>query len=234
MALASWQLCLGIVAFYLFDSIRLLFRNEVIFSESGGRWHVHFADDRWVMFGKCLYLPNPLTPWRAPFRTSWSPAAKPAAKALLPLASLWPLRVLVAVVSGLLLIVLPIALLRLSAFWQLCALVSCYLLIISLLAILWRRRDLLSLSAHRWRQLALDALICPPFALNTLRKLTFDAPMSLDAVEIARHVLDKAQLAAFVTTLLARLDIELQWLEDGDDAIIGLNRYRQQLQEMLA
>lgn len=236
MLSASWQLCLGIIAFYIGDSLRLLFRNEVIFSESGGRWRFHFADDRWVVFGKCLYLPNPLTPARAIFRASWSAGAEIGGElpaVLLPMTSLMLVRGLIVALLGLLVVVLPTALVRLRSSWQLCVLAASYLLIVSLLGLLWRRRDILSLTAKRWRQLALDALICPPFAINTFRKLTFDAPMSLNAVDVARELLDAQSLLLFLRTLIDRIDIQLQWLDDDDETRAQMNRYRQQLQEML-
>lgn len=232
----EWQLCFGIVAFYLFDSSRLLYRDEVVFSRSGGRWRFHLPGDRWLLLGRSLHVASPLAPYVALVRARWHPG--------LPLDAgdgdtnmhamrLLAVRCLATALLVAIVIALPVAQSRFGSPGLLVVLAVAYTLIIVLLAGVHRHRDKLDMTARQFWSLASDALLCAPFAINTFRKLTLQTILPRNALAFAAEVLDDEQFKAFVTALIGRLDADLQLRDDDDPQAATLAASRRQLEAML-
>lgn len=231
----EWQLCLGIVAFYLFDSSKLLYRDEVMFTRSGGRWRFHLPGDRWLLLGRSLYVANPLTPYAAMVRARWHPELSPDSgngSTNMHATRLLAVRCLATALLVVTVIALPASLSYFGSPGSLAVLVFVYILIVALLIGIHRHRGTLGLTSRQFWALASDALLCAPFAINAFRKLTLQTISPRDALVFATEVLDDEQLRIFVTALIDRLDADLRFHDDDDPQAATLAACRRQLEAM--
>lgn len=228
-------LVLGIIGFYLYDSVLMLSPNELVLMESGGRWHC-FVPRTDVQFGgKYLFLPNPLLPVQTLYRLDWlTPSADRVDSAALKgfLAGQRYLRPVVGVLFILLAFALPAAValvvpLRLT----LALLGETYLFICVALALIYWQRAALKLDGKGVAKLASDALLCAPFSLNLVRKLGLGYAWRGDTLQYAREVLKPEAFEEMKTSLLRRIERDLEMTEDGDAHSTALIAVRQRLVE---
>ena len=73
------MLVLGVIGFYMLDSLMLLYVNELIYVQANtkGQWFFICPKLRWQILGKVPCIPNPLTPSSPLFRVSW-PVSSPS------------------------------------------------------------------------------------------------------------------------------------------------------------
>lgn len=194
---ASLELLLvvGVVGFYLHDAMLLLHFDELVFVRAGRRWLASAGGSQWG--GRFLFMPNPLMPAQPVFRGSWlAPAAEaPPALPDLPrfLAGLRPFRVLAVTLWVQQLLVLPALLWAYPhplAVLALFALV--YATVVALAVLLWRRRARLGLDRRAATALAVDCLLCPPHAINIVRRISLQRLLPRDVLAFAASVLDPA------------------------------------------
>ncbi len=225
---------------YLYDSALLLYSNEaVLVCARHNRWLAGFGSNRTTLRGRQLYLPNPLTPTRPVYRLSWTleatadlPAhsAPPAADtaAVAPLAVnpggdwtanrplLRRLAPLVWSLAAALFIALPVALYgRLGDWLIVCAFGLVYTNLVVMLALLWLVRKRFNLTGRAFAQLAFDLVLCPPFALNLVRKLSLQVIVKEDFANAAKRLQQAPEWQLTQAELLARLDDEIASEEDG-------------------
>lgn len=175
---------LGAVAFYLWDSLQLLYQDELVV-ERDARWHVSSGSDL-LLGGRRPYLPNPFLPHRLLFVIDWTraragdAAVRRAALGTLE-RTLAPVRGVVLVLAALLFLVLP----PVSWFYGagaalLFVFAAVYLFILVGLAFVYARRAALGLALRPLLGLALESLACAPFALNLVRKISLMHSSQLD------------------------------------------------------
>lgn len=207
---ASLELLLaaGIVAFYLQDATLLLHFDEIVFTRTRAGWRASAGGLQWG--GRFLFVANPLTPARPLLRGSWLSADTGAASAP-EVPSFAPLRPF-GWLAGLLwlqqLLVLPVLLLAYPhPLALLAAFALVYATVLLLAAMLWRRRAHLALDRRACGALALECLLCPPHAINIVRKLGLRRGMPGDALAFAAQVLDADAMRALGQPVTARLDL---------------------------
>ena len=232
-------LILGVLGFYLYDSAILVFSNELIFVESYGRWSVSLPSARWRLMGKLLFFPNPLKADSLIFRSAWSttnyysnPELEDMSKLLAPMGFL---RILVLLLKVLLAIVLPFVMFRLGTGVEfLMVLFLMYFTIISMLCCVYIKRTNLGLDKKAFASLAFDAIACPPFAINLLRKISLRHVLCKNPIEFAAKKLEPHSFKRFVEELDKKLSEELE-CEDEENSLrsIELIKYRENLLGML-
>lgn len=215
---ASLELLLvvGVVGFYLHDAMLLLHFDELALVRAGRRWLARAGGSQWG--GRFWFMPNPLMPAQPVFRGSWlTPAAdKPPASPDLPrfLLELRPFRVLATALWMQQLLVLPLLLWTYPhplAVLALFALV--YATVAALALLLWLRRARLELDRRAATALVVDCLLCPPHAINIVRRISLQWPLPQGVLAFAASVLDpdaRRQLRQVI-------DGRLQWAGAGDD-----------------
>lgn len=229
---SEWHLVAGIFALYLFDSIRMLYANEVMFSAIGGRWRYRAAGT-WLLSGRSLHVCNLLTPFAVTVRAHWSPRSVECATTTVLDASSRRVTLEQALSGALLmavLVVVPLALVLFGNRAFLAALLLVYVLIMVQLVQIWRQRKKYGLGPKQYWLLAADGLLCAPFAINTYRKLTLRTWAGQDALVLACRVLEPQQLDAFVKMLIVKVDADIQ-LYDDNDALLGrLGNFKSKLE----
>ena len=234
----EFWLVLGIVGFYLYDSLVTLQPGELVLRESGGRWNFFVPASDWQFGGKYVYLPNPLLPVQTLYRLNWHipEAARvdtDAMRAFLHAQRF--LRPVVVVLFALLLIVLPFAICRLATIRVLLALVAeTYLFLVASAILLVRQRAALRLDPKAAAKLALDGLMCAPFSLNLIRKLGLGYRWQGDPVLFARDVLKPERFAELRETLMRRIDRDLEMTDEGESMHETLQQARRRFSDMAA
>jgi len=223
----QWLLVVAVAGLYLYDSAMLLFHNEVVL-EARGQRYVISAGSAMEFGGRHPWLPNPCFPHRALARLSWplagSPDWRPArwrrARLALSVIAPWTWWLL-----GLFFVGLPLVLRFGSDVVLLGWLVLTYLSIAAMLAQVWRRRKVLGLAPRAVLALAIDALLCAPFALNMVRKISLRQSASASLRGFTSSMLSAAERTAVAGLLRDRIHTSLDHLEPGSEAGAALGAY---------
>jgi len=220
MALSEpWVLMAGVLGLYLYDAALLLFHDEVVL-EARRRGFVVSGGSSLELGGRHLFMPNPCCPHRVLLRLAWSGTASPLQRVRwqrvgFTLAALAPWTWLLL---GLFFVGLPCALWFGSHAVLLGWLLLTYLVIVVMLAQVYRRRKALNLSARAVLALAFDALLCAPFALNIVRKISLRQQAVPDLRRAAASMLTPAQQATLLDLLRGRIRTSLDFVEPGSAA----------------
>lgn len=211
----------GIVLMYLYDSALLLYHDEVAFEARGGG--IVSGGLVLELGGRLLFVPNPLAPHRPLYRLSWLAAARPGsgggAASLRRLA--WRLSIL-APWSLLLLVLffvgLPACLWLAGTNAALLAwLAATYASILAALGVAVVQRRRLALTNRQLWSLARDALLCPPFALNLVRKISLEHSRRLDLRAVLSDTAGAGATADLARGVQSRIATSLTFAEAGGD-----------------
>jgi len=233
---SEWWLPIGALAFYLYDSLLWLYGDELVLIRRASRWD-HAAGSERLLFRRRLYLPNPLTPQRPLWRACWSDFSRrdklTDLNALTSLVqTLRPLRALVTVLWLLIVVVLPVAVAsgaRPAILLALFAVV--YSFAATMVVWLWCQRATLGLSARSCRALSFDALACPPFAINLVRKISLLTTLKGELLTQAGAAFDAPALASLRATLIRRVTERLAVEAVGSVRHTTLAAYHSELME---
>ncbi|MEJ2347322.1 MAG: hypothetical protein P8090_18380 [Gammaproteobacteria bacterium] len=229
----------ALVGFYILDSARLLYADEFLYLEVGGRWKPGGLGSGVEIVGRILWIPNPLMPGHVFVRLCWPGNVaheEPGELASFPalVRVLNPLRYLTAGLFSLLVAGVPIALSRFGGDVAVTALASLvYLTILVMLVIAYRRRRVLGLSGAAFGKIAFDSLVCPPLALNLVPKLSSRRAVRSDALIVGRRLLDGTDYEGLLTALSRRLERELGGEAEGTDRYSVLEVHRMWLEQEL-
>jgi hypothetical protein len=223
-----------VVGLYLYDSAILLFCNEAVLIARGKtQWLAGFGANRTTLRGKELYLPNPLRPTQALFRLAWQfeglvlPGSQPWSETYKAFQGFSPF-----VWSLLMLMYLLLPAVLFARFGDLMILSVFIMIYINVFAIvfkLWLDHGTLGLSHRNCAFMALDMLVCPPFAVNVIRKLSLRVPVTEDFALAAQRLLSVADWEVVRFELLERLDSEIACEIEGSPRQAALTLRRASL-----
>lgn len=227
---------LGIVGFYIYDSAHLYFYNEFNLQKGlGSTFKSQLISRQLNVFRKYLFIPNLLLSHQLLFKCAWKIKdselimhsddirhLKNISQTLKPLQ--W-INILVFVLT---LAILPFLILFKADYLAVAIiLVIIYSLnLISILFVIVKRKKL-QLSWLKIMQLLLDALLCPPFALNLLRKISLNYHAKTDGILLAAQILNPQQYQQLLDEIL--LDIQALKIASNEKNIVQLELREQQL-----
>ncbi|HEY4367718.1 MAG TPA: hypothetical protein VGN07_10845 [Steroidobacteraceae bacterium] len=225
---------LGAIAFYLFDSAALLSTRELLFERQRKRWQVLGGSD-FLLLGRRPVLPNPLTPYRSIFLISWHDDVNAAESSTATIdaftRALRPIQWIVSLLLALLLVAIPMASLLYGAAESLLVLFAVfYLLMLVALAIVVRRRKVLSLSGKECFALAMHILLCAPFAVNLVRRLSLRWKLPATPLQFANSNFDASARSKTIELIKSRVDQTLQTLDPETPRAVRLIEFRQRLE----
>ncbi|MCH7335787.1 hypothetical protein [Acinetobacter sp. NIPH 2699] len=227
---------IGIVGFYIYDSAHLYFYNEFNIQKGlGSAFKSQLISRQLNVFRKYLLIPNLLFSHQLLFKCAWKikdPAPSIHTNDITHLKNisqtLKPLQWVNILVFILTIAVLPFLIVFKAGYLALAIiLVVIYILnLISILFVMVKRKKLL-LSWFKIMQLLLDALLCPPFALNLLRKISLNYHAKTDGILLASQILDPQQYQHLLDDIL--LDIQALKIASNEKNIAQLELREQQL-----
>ena len=230
----AW-LSLGAIAFYLGDSLALLYADELLLERTGARW-VPRRGSALLLGGRRPLLPDPLAPQRPLLQLSLRGLldgdAGDGGRVRAMLSALAPLRALA--VAMLLLFALMPGLLYVAGTgaWFLAWFACVYAVALAMAATLWRRRAAFGLSRGAVALLAFECVACAPLAINIVRRVS--RRLACPPLAELRTLLDPPSFGALCATIDAMLDeraldVRMLDLEAAGVASGQLDLYRQRL-----
>ena len=137
------------------------------------------------------------------------------------------------VLMTLLIFVLPVVMFRFGTRFEfLFVLLLIYLTIVTMLVLVYRKRERLGLDNKAFASLAFDSLACAPFAINLLRKISLRYTLCNNPVEFAAKRLEQKSFVQLVESLDKKISEELEHEKEGSPRSIELMHYRGKLLEM--
>lgn len=213
-----WLLLIGIAALYLYDSILLLFHNEIVL-ETRRSGVLVSGGSAMEFLGRHVFIPNPLCPHRSLARLQWSAddcrqtgRVRGRRRFGIALAAIVPWS---WVLLALFFVVMPCVLLAASDALLLGWFVLVYLTILAMLFHVYRLRRVLNLSNAMVAALAFDVLLCAPFSINIIRKISLRQTQPVSLRRIAASLLSASEKADLLVILRDRVDTNLTFLEAG-------------------
>jgi hypothetical protein len=215
------------VGLYFYDAFLLLRPNEAILKAGfASQWRSSFGSKNTTFFGKELYIPNPFAPSTPIFRLSWQyespgPSSSTGWGACIPtlrwfLVPTWLLFFCSFVL-------LPIALFgHFGDFLILVAFAAIYLCVAMIVVLLYFAKRSLSIAHREFWLAALDLFICPPFAINVVRRLSLRQIVTEDFVEAARRLQGDEPWRDTATELCRRLMDEVNGEDEDSPRAIAL------------
>ena len=237
MSFEAW-LVIGIFGFYLFDSVKLLHHNQLIICRAYGGWRIICPDSRWQLLRKIPYAFNPFLPNIPIFCGTWSIAPQASNIDVTPaldefVDSAYPLNYFVIILLAMMCIFMPLALFFFGAGTVFLTItLSTYAIILIMLAVLYTKQSELGLSFKNYFSIAFDCIACPPFAINLLRKITWQYKLNFSPLEFAINKFSKSDFTKLVQVLISRLDEQLLCEDDNTVRSDKLKEYRTKLLEL--
>lgn len=226
------------VLLFLYDSSALLYANEALLTcNERDRWRALFGWTRFVLSGRTLAVLNPFSVGQPAFRLSWQLEAPEAAGSDTGWESiarrLTALRWWARGAWCGLFVALPLGLFTPAgapAVWM--AVVLSYGSAIGGAVHLGALREALSLTGRAYALLAFEAIICPPFAANAVRRVALRQRVTESFPHAAGRLLRGEERAAARLQCEARLADEIA--AAPATATAGLQARQAQVTEWLA
>jgi len=225
----------AVLGLYLYDAMLLLYHNEIVFESRRRGYHVS-AGAPVQVGGRHLYLPNPCLPHRMLIRLHWPDAdvqasGKPGRQGVrtrlaLQVIAPWTWLLLVLMIVG-----LPSAMWAGTSNVLLVWLMCTYSAIVMMLIQVFRYRDALGLSRRAATALAFDALLCAPFAINMVRKISLRQTPPHSLRSMAACMLSATEQARLKQLLQERIHLSLDFIEPGSAAGNELIAYLKHFEE---
>ena len=232
MVSSEYLLVICIIGFYLFDSIMLLYGNEVILTESGGKWNLLFPINNFFILNKALFIPNPLTPYSPLLLLYWtSPENELDAVDSGALdnfiRALRPLKYMIGILFALMIFAVPIILIRYGAEKKfIILLLTVYINILLIISYIGYYRSELNISVRKYILIIVESLICAPYALNILRKLSLNYYPGGYPFNALTSLFNSDIFQSLQASLLGHIDTKIV-IEPDDDRRSKLQQIRQ-------
>lgn len=229
---------IGAIAFYIYDSAILLYGNELALERGRSGW-LTSAGLPLQMGRRRPFVPNPIAPGTLLFRARWDvePAASkgPQLDTDALRSTLASLRGVVTLQVLLLFVVLPPTSMLLGAGRLLLAVfVAYYLLTLAGIAVLVVKRRTLRLPGLRIFWLALESLLCAPFAANLVRKVSLDRSEEFDWRRVAEREFSRETKDQTLRAVEIRITELLAGEAPGSPRSERLESIRHKLKERLS
>ena len=233
----EYLLIAGILGFYLQDASMFVFHDEFVMEKPGRRWlariggHLQGAKRE-------LYMPKLWAPWALVLRGQWRETATTTSTALNTwtqfTAAMRPVQWLSTLQAVLLLTVVPLMLLfKRNPIWMLTVLSAVYFTSALVLVYLLKFRKTLELSRKQALTLGIEGLFCPPYAINSARRITRQLTLPNPALGFAAALTDAATRATLLRGIEDRLATEAIFAEDDNPHSEYLNHARSRARALL-
>jgi len=108
-----------------------------------------------------------------------------------------------------------------------------YLTISLSLVVFHQKCDALLIQPKTFWSIAFECISCPPFAVNLIRKITWQSNLNFNLIEFAQLHLSKDDFNKFVNKLISKIDERMMIEEIDSPQYEKLGAYKYQFQEMV-
>ena len=225
-------LVLGVFGLYCYDSLMLLNFNELIFIKSKLNWSYRFPILSFQLLRKFPFLPNLLTPNVLLFQVFWPSSDQGLNIKELNtfIKSVLPIQIMSVLLLLLMFICLPIIAFTYGSSVKLLIIFSAiYCLIVCILIYIFNQKYKLKISNTKFLSIAFESIVCPPFALNLVRKISLNFPINVDPYIFSKKMFDEETKKSFKKNFCIIIDKKMNFLEKDSERFIELNNYLNQI-----
>jgi hypothetical protein len=225
-------LVLGVFGLYCYDSFMLLNFNELIFIRFKKKWSYKFPILSLQLLRKFPFLPNLLTPNVPLFQVFWPSRDQGLNTKELDtfIKSALPIQIISVLLLLLMFIGLPIIAFTYGSSVKLLIIFSTiYSLIVCILIYIFNQKHNLKISNTKFLSIAFESIVCPPFSLNMVRKISLNFPMNVDPYIFSKKMFEEETKKSFKTNLSIMIDKKMNFLEKDSERFIELNNYLNQI-----
>ena len=226
-------LVLGVFGLYCYDSLMLLNFNELIFTRFTKKWSYKFPMLNFQLLRKFPFLPNLVTPNAALFQVSWPTSDQGLNIKELNtfIKSVLPIQIISVLLLLLMFICLPVIAFTYGSGVKLLIIFSAiYSLIVCGLIYIFNQKHNLKISNTKFLSIAFESIVCPPFALNIVRKISLNYPINVDPYTFTKEMFDEQTKKSFKKNFCIIIDKKMNFLEKDSERFIELNNYLNQIQ----
>jgi hypothetical protein len=212
------QLIAVAVLFYLYDATVMLSAHEGLAIAAGKRsWRIVYRPNTVALRGRLAYVPAPILPHRPVFKLRWSATALSVRDDTDWNALRNKYRPLVPFVYGAavaLFVVLPGVLFAYrSDLRLLCVAAAIYLDALAAGVIVIRNTQRFGLTRRKAWSTAVECLLCPPFTINLVRRLSLNEHVDASLAAVGRGLLAPD---AWNRLRLQLIEIQDEYIEDAE------------------
>ncbi|WP_032857324.1 hypothetical protein [Acinetobacter dispersus] len=233
------MIVIGIVGFYIYDSAHLYFYNEFNIQKGfKAAFKSQLISRKFNFSRQYLVIQNLLLSHQLIFKCAWK--FQNAHSAIHPneiehireiSQALKPLQIINILSFILTLGILPFLLIYKADYLAISiSLVMIYGLNLFSIFFVMIKREILQLSWFKTTQLLLDVLLCPPFAVNLLRKISLNYQIKTEGILFASQILDQEHYQQLLDEIL--LDIQTLKTASSEKRVIQLELREQQLRSI--
>lgn len=220
----EYLIVLGLAGFYIYDSAKILFFNEFYMQKGFRKTFTSKTQTHLFSFlKKYLMLPDFIFPHHLCFKVRWTikdtsdneTTQQNDVSSILKISkTLKKIQFSIYLNTVLCMVLLPIALI-LKMSYEILAVLIILIYVINIINAIWVffHRKSLSLTKMKLANLWIDALFCPPFALNILKKISLNCDVKTDAIFVCKALLDDESFQE----LLKQIDTDIQQLKMNSD-----------------
>ncbi|OTG67587.1 hypothetical protein [Acinetobacter silvestris] len=217
IAFEYWVI-LGLVGLYLYDSAKLIRYNQVfLYTGLRSKFSIHVPSKNMNVLKKYLFLTHPFHNSHLLFILQWNLNAQKKCDEVQLADEIQTIKNQVDSLRKLQLSNILVWILTLIAFPLLFLTQQSYLLILSTLLLIYvinlaqasyviLKRKPLTLNKKQCVSFFIDALFCPPFALNLLKKITLNIEIQHDAIHIAQLLLNPKAFSSGLEQIIQDID----------------------------
>lgn len=238
---------LGLFGLYLYDSSRLVHYNQVYFFRGfKSKISVTIPAKTFSFFKQYLFLVQALHSYRIVFQSQWNlnnskqlprineTSTDETEQIFAAIQILKKIQIINLFSFILTLLIFPVLFLTKQSYvLLLITLLFIYLANIVQILYVFRHRKALNISKKFYLSLLVDALFCPPFALNIIQKISLNIALKTDAIVLAEILLKQDDLYHFSQDLYEQIE-ELKQIESKTDSpqYLQLEQIQQRLKHL--
>ena len=226
---------------YIYDSTYLLYRNEaIVIAKFRNRFAIKLGSPSYTLFGRCVYIPNPLFAHRPIYRILWDAGNTGASLGSSCINEIGKFKLLkLAPCMWLMLfasfVLLPIGFyVSHGLYLVIGVVVYFYLTIILLIVFLAIDKKILGINTIHFIGICFESLVCAPCALNIIKKSASANRVRADLIQLSRGLLSPSNLADFYHEFLTNIDAQLMVEQEGSSRYERLKTYRQTVMSQIA
>ena len=199
----EYLLWLGIALFYIYDSVELVYFNNIYIVKGLKSWSHIIPNPFFTIFNKIVFIPNPLTPHCLYFKFSFpsnedriSPMESKDVNAFNK--AIYNIQTLTLYQLILLIVVFPIMLINYNYGPLLLGImVLIYMNIIIILALIYINKKQFKISQKQFITYLFESILCPPFSLNILRKISKNYEIKNSPISFSTKKMNKKLVRNF-------------------------------------
>ena len=100
-----------------------------------------------------------------------------------------------------------------------------YIVIASILIYIFTQKNNLQLTNNKFVSIAFESIVCPPFALNMVRKITLNYSIPTDPYIFSKKMFDENSCDLFITNLCKLIEENMKFFEEDSHRYIELSEY---------